>query len=381
MAQLAAIPAIYLHPIADHLASAGVNVQAWLQLAGVATSVLDDAQATVSAAQLRSLLREGLALSREPALGLLIGARLQGHAHGVLGLAALTSASMRDAIGLMQRYLRLRMPLLTLSTEACGSLLRLKLAPADPLEPSERPSRAGREQGAARAGSAADMDSAHGVTPSVRPAGLASRSLGDIERPLLEATMMSLKNVLDLMSLGARPVREAAFAGPRPEYHALASSLMGCPVRYAQDWTGLAVALADLDRPLKTADPAAYAAAADICRRELDKLSSREGMCAQLRRLLLQQPGGFPSLPVCARLLHLTPRTLHRRLVAEGSSYHQVLDDVRHTLAIEQLRSGRIAIEAIAYGLGYTDTANFRRAFKRWEGVPPSQYRSVLRNE
>jgi AraC-like DNA-binding protein len=76
-------------------------------------------------------------------------------------------------------------------------------------------------------------------------------------------------------------------------------------------------------------------------------------------------------------MLHMTPRTLHRRLVDEGTSFHDLLEDVRRTLAVEHVKSGRLSIEEIAYMLGYSDLANFRRAFRRWESVPPSAYRAA----
>ena len=85
----------------------------------------------------------------------------------------------------------------------------------------------------------------------------------------------------------------------------------------------------------------------------------------------------FPSLNVTARLFHLTPRTLHRRLLEEGASFKDILEQVRHTLAVEYLKAGHLSIEEIAYTLGYTDMANFRRAFKRWEAMPPSRYRAA----
>ena len=76
-----------------------------------------------------------------------------------------------------------------------------------------------------------------------------------------------------------------------------------------------------------------------------------------------------------ARLLYVTPRTLHRRLQREQTSYKQILREVRHALAIEHLKSGRLSVEEIAWTLGYSDVANFRRAFRQWEGVAPSDYR------
>ena len=65
--------------------------------------------------------------------------------------------------------------------------------------------------------------------------------------------------------------------------------------------------------------------------------------------------------------------------VDKGTTFREVLEDVRHRLAVEHLKIRRLSLEEIAATLGYTDFANFRRAFKRWEAVPPSVYRARLR--
>ena len=63
---------------------------------------------------------------------------------------------------------------------------------------------------------------------------------------------------------------------------------------------------------------------------------------------------GFPSLNVTARLSHMTPRTLHRSLIDEGTAFKEILEDVRYRLAVEYLKSGHLTIQEIAYTLGYT---------------------------
>ena len=97
----------------------------------------------------------------------------------------------------------------------------------------------------------------------------------------------------------------------------------------------------------------------------------------EVQRLMLEKQTGFPSLAVTARALHVAPRTLHRRLEDEGTSFKALLEGVRHTLALAHLRQGRYTVDEIAYALGYTDTANFRRAFRRWESKPPSAFRPL----
>jgi AraC-like DNA-binding protein len=146
-------------------------------------------------------------------------------------------------------------------------------------------------------------------------------------------------------------------------------------VTYGARWTGFRGARDALDVPLRTADPEAFRQAALICQRELEKIDTDASMAAAVRRVLLEQQNGFPSLGMTARLLHVAPRTLHRRLVEEGTSYRNVLEEVRRTLAIAHVRSGHLSMKEIAYALGYSDLANFRRAFKRWERVAPTRYR------
>ena len=118
------------------------------------------------------------------------------------------------------------------------------------------------------------------------------------------------------------------------------------------------------------ADPATFAQAAAICQRRLDKLQQNTSLSAQVRRIMLEKAKRLSVAerdrpPVSHDATHL-----HRRLQDEGTSYKDILENVRHMLALEHLKAGH-PIQEIAYTLGYTDLANFRRAFKRWEGVAP----------
>jgi AraC-like DNA-binding protein len=71
----------------------------------------------------------------------------------------------------------------------------------------------------------------------------------------------------------------------------------------------------------------------------------------------------------------MSPRTLNRRLQQEGSSYRVIKGTVLESWARLHLRETQLSVEAIAAALGYQDTANFRRAFRRSEGCSPSEFR------
>lgn len=327
------LTAYYVRHLAAQLAGMGVPVDEWLARCGLDENKLLKPELAVSFSAFRQLVQDALALAREPALGLLVGERLVASAHGILGYAAQQSGSVRQALELLARYTGVRIALVSVAYEVRGREALVRFTPTQPL--------------------------------------------GDIERPLLEAMMLSIKNVLTSISMGECQPQRAVFGFAAPGYAALARELFGCPVRYDEPWSGLVLAAACLDRPLRLADPEAFRAATEICQRELDRLAQSETLAAKVQRLLLEKQQGFPSLQTTARLVHLTPRTLHRRLLAEGTSFRALLEGVRRTLAVEQLKSGHFGIQEIAYKLGYSDLANFRRAFKRWEKMPPSQVRAA----
>lgn len=326
-------PATYVHQIGERLAEMGVDVPAWLARSGLSRSQLEDAGLRIQVPAFRRLVADALQASGEPALGILVGERLHIHTHGSVGEAVLGSASLREAVETFERYFGLRTPLAAITHEVHGTEVRIVF--------HERV------------------------------------LLGDVRPPVLEALVLALKNVLDFVALGLRPVREVHFPFRKPVYAALARDVLRCTVRYRSGWTGLSVPLEIFEHPLKRSDPTLFRTAAQTCELELGRLAQRDAMQSRVRDLLLAKgTSGFPSLQVTARLLHMTPRTLHRRLVQEGTSFSQVLEDVRHALALEHLQSAHLSIAEIACALGYTDTANFRRAFRRWQGAPPSQRRS-----
>ncbi len=324
------VPIEYVRAIADQLRSMGLSVDEWSQRSGITAAELEDPDRRFAFPALRRLALNAITIAREPALGLFVGQRLVASTHGMVGAAAVNSSSVRQALDIVERFARLRTSLIEISHE---------ITPRD-----------GRV---------------------IFTEGL---PLGDIQRPLLEAVVLSIRNVLDEITMGACEVKEVLFPFEAPEYASLARDIFRCDVRYEQRWAGFRAAPESLDIAINFADTKTFDEAALICQRELDRLSENVTFAGRVQRLLFEKQNGFPSLQVAARLFHMTPRTLHRRLVDEGTSYRELVESVRHTLAVEQLKSGRFSMDEIAYRLGYTDVANFRRAFKRWESVPPSTF-------
>jgi len=330
---LLTLPGAYLRQMAEQVQALGADVDAWLVGSGLTRSQLDDPPALALSA-FEKLTEDALRLTNEPAFGLFVGQRLQMQTHGVLGYAAVSSGSIRQALGLLESFTRTRFSLVELALEETAREVKVRIS--------------------------------------------MTHSLGAAERPVLEAIVMATKNIVDAISMGACRIETVAFPFPEPPYGDLARELFACDVRWRATWAGYTLPQKVLDVPLRAADAHAFREAVRICERELERLSANETVEGRVRRLLVERQHGFPSLEVAARLLHLGPRTLHRRLVEEGTSFREVLEDVRHHLAIEHLKIEKLSLQEIAYTLGYTDFSNFRRAFRRWEGMPPAAYRKRL---
>ena len=145
-------------------------------------------------------------------------------------------------------------------------------------------------------------------------------------------------------------------------------------VRSGQRTNRLAARHEVLDMPSPLADANTARKLEQQCREVLDRRLSRVGIGGQVRSRLLHNPGELPAMQTIADELHIDPRTLRRRLAAEGTSYRALLDEVRHRLAVELLQQD-LSMEEISRHLGYAETANFTHAFKRWEGTAPSYFR------
>lgn len=331
-----ALPSLYVRLIGELLGGMGIDVPAWLQGAGLDPATLQTPQAPVPFETFVTLMHAGLALTKEPAMGLLVGERLRANTHGMLGYAALVAGTLRQAMELMERFMQVRTTLVTARHEIRGDTMRVLIEPA--------------------------------------------RELGDLEVLVTEAIVLTIKNLVDQMNLAASPVAYVAFRHAEPSYVNLARDLFRCDLRFGQSWAGIATPLSAVDQPLSMADPRSFEEAARLCQLELDARQAHASWTQKVRQIMLETPGNFPSLQVAARLFHLSPRTLHRRLIDEGTTYQAILEDVRHRMAVQYLRAGQLSVQEVAYHLGYTDQANFRRAFKRWEGVAPSDFRADREN-
>ncbi len=156
------------------------------------------------------------------------------------------------------------------------------------------------------------------------------------------------------------------------EYRALTRS----PVALGGTALGIGVSHADLERVVIDADPALAELLEPQLERSLRELSSDPSVSGAARRALAATLSGQePALESVAKRLGTTPRTLQRRLREEGTSFHDLLDSVRQELAAFHVRKHTASLDEIAWRLGFSSSAAFHRAFKRWTGQTPGEFR------
>lgn len=170
--------------------------------------------------------------------------------------------------------------------------------------------------------------------------------------------------------------RAVCFAHPRPARVNEHERIFRSPVHFGCPRDALVLDRALLERPQRHPEPLLLA----LLSRQLDGLLSEQPedqrFLEDVQRCMMDElPDREPSIAAIAAKQHMSPRTLQRRLHDEGTTFAGLLSDLRRDLALRYLQDQRIAIGQVGFLLGFQDASAFHRAFKRWTGSTPAQYR------
>jgi AraC-like DNA-binding protein len=178
---------------------------------------------------------------------------------------------------------------------------------------------------------------------------------------------------------GPVPVYAARFEHPRPDHHHEYWRVFGGAERFGQALTAIDLQRKILERPGQYYHAELYDVLRAQAERALLRLTRGVSHADRLRQYLLAHPpigATSPDMPAVARELGMSVRSLRRRLADEGASYKDLLDEALAAVAMRMLGDPRRTIQEIAHAMGFSDPSAFHRAFKRWTGMTPLQYRS-----
>lgn len=178
----------------------------------------------------------------------------------------------------------------------------------------------------------------------------------------------------ELCGTGFR-LQEVTIAYRAPAHASLFRAFFNAPVQFGADRSALAFEARWLSTPIPNADPYLREVLAERIQGEL--ALAGESPLDRIRRVVRSLvAGGKFGVNDAAAALSVDRRTLARRLGNHGTSFREVLDDARHASATRLLRSSTLPIAEIAERLGYSETATFSRAFRRWSGSSPRTCRN-----
>ncbi|WP_039926833.1 AraC family transcriptional regulator [Alcanivorax sp. DG881] len=325
------VSAEYLALLLDVLSRRGVPTETLLADTRIEPGCWRDPQARITAQDFEVVATRAMALSGEPWLGWELGASMTLSSHGFLGYAAMSSATLGEALELAVKYFRTRSTLVQLETFTDGDMAVMQINEL--------------------------------------------LALGDLAPLIMESLFSSFHFMGEKLVPGLDVIGELRFSYPEPDYFARMRPVMPVPVYFDCAYNQMRFPVERMQYPLQFADPRLARMAADQCEQEMASIKLPPPLLGQVRRIILGGGGRFPGVEEVAGELHMSSRTLKRKLQQLGTSYQEVLDGLRKGLAVEYLTQSEKTVDEIAMTLGYSDASNFARAFRRWTARSPSDYR------
>lgn len=327
------IPANYSRLIARELGLSVKQLPLLLAGTGLRTEQLLREDTTLTPAQQIQIFDNALGLTDDPEFGLKLGQRLTPHTHGAMGFMAYSSPDLMTAMQAIQTFLPTRLSFAKLGIIEHGSKIHYALMFELPLSEA-------------------------------------------VERFLSESLATMFFAVAE--AIVGRPLTEGCtdFSHPAPNYLSVYPRYLPGKIRFSAPQFSLAVPRAIGLEANASANHENYLLAMQQCETMLTDMQGQAlNYRTRLKKLMLSHPPGTLSEENAAAELFVSKRTLARKLTDEGSSFRQIREQLLSQQAADYLRQSSLSVEAIAALLNYHDSANFRRAFKRWFGVSPSHFR------
>ena len=168
---------------------------------------------------------------------------------------------------------------------------------------------------------------------------------------------------------------EARFAYPKPDSVDEYKKIFNCPLVFDAEESQAIFDSSYLTKKLPCSNELTKNLYEKECRQILQNLNLFTTTAGRVRQALLSKNNEFPNMKNVAKSLNMSSQTMRRRLAAEGVDYKSLSRQVRENKACDLLKSTDMSMEEIADSLGYSDVANFYRAFKSWTGQTPLSYR------
>ncbi|MCC8968534.1 AraC family transcriptional regulator [Bradyrhizobium sp. Pear76] len=323
-----------LGAVFDMLASAGVPADAILRDTKIPLADVHSPQARISLTQLTKVCQNALRLSTDRHLPYRIGASIHISTYGMYGYALLCCPDFRKAMEFAMRYHALAAPLATIDFTEDKASARWTIEP-----------------------------NLHAQADSALYRFVTEMQIG-----------IHISLMRDIMGPGFAPTEITLAYSQGPDFE-LPLDHLGCPARFDQPASQIVFKAQWLDRSADLGNKTTYPTIVALCDDLLGDLRLRTGVAGKIRAILLRDIANPPTFEAIAKLVGVNDRSLRRQLRLQGFSFRGLHDELRTQIALKYLRNTTLANDDIALALGFSDAANFRRAFHRWTNKAPSDIR------
>ena len=317
----------------DDAIRAGANREALVANLDLDVKILDEPDARLPLAKVAAIVRTVIAHAPGPAFGLHAGSARKTKDAGLIGYAMLHSATLRGALGRLVRYGRIM-----------GDHNRIELDEAE---------------------------SSATITFEGHPVLEAIHEYTELSVAWLVAGMREI-------TATALAPREVRFPYPERPHGADLRAFLRCPIQFEAAHTALVMKREDLDLRVVGSDPTLVGYLDRLADEAVKSLGDSGSTTGRLRQVLWSTlSDGAPTLAAAATAMAVSPRTLQRRLRDEGTTFAGALTALRQELAVRLLEDRSLAVYEVGFLLGYAEPTAFHRAFRRWRGVSPKQFRET----
>lgn len=323
----------FVRDVLHYAASQGLEIPDLCRAIGLAPEALQDPDSFVSPAMAEQAWRVCLNRTGDPDLGLHSGEHIHPSMLGVLGFAMLSCPDLGSAFDRLARYWNLMSDASIVVVHREGERARLELALVD----------------------------------------LPGNFLRTLRHPVESSLSAALSMVRGLAGRPL-PLLEVTFAHPAPAVTVEHRRIFGRDPSFSAETNALTFAAEALAWPVRQAN----APLLSIIEQQIaQRLATRpDSLVDRVRQEIGRRlRGESPALADIARALHSSERVLQRQLLAEGTSFRKVLDELRRDLALEHLQQRDTSIGELSFLLGFSEPSAFHRRFREWTGVTPQEIR------